>query len=141
MALSPQKTREYLFQLLYSWDLNPDPLSETHPDDWAKTMQTELRLSAKELAALKTRASAIIEHYPTLDPLLAAQSSEAYEFSRIQSVEKTVLRLALYEIMIEKIIPPKVSIAEAIRLSRKFSTAESAHFINAILDALYKKQK
>lgn len=141
MALSPQKTREFLFQLLYSWDLNPDPLDDNYADDWAKTMQTEFKLSAKELTALKTRANTIVRHYPTLDPLVAEQSSQAYEFSRIQSVEKTILRLALYELLIEKTLPPKVSIAEAIRLSRKFSTAESAHFINAILDALYKKQK
>ena len=35
-------------------------------------------------------------------------------------------------------MPPKVAIAEAIRLSRKFATPESATFVNAILDALYK---
>ena len=34
-------------------------------------------------------------------------------------------------------IPPKVAIAEAIRLSRKFNTPESASFVNALLDHLY----
>lgn len=141
MALSPQKSREHLFQLLYSWDLNPEPLQDSCAScSWAEIMQRELRLSAHELASLKARACAIIAHYPMLDPLLAEQST-SYEFVRIQSVEKTILRLALYELMIERSIPSKVAIAEAIRLSRKFSTAEAAHFINAILDALYKKQK
>lgn len=141
MALSPQKMREHLFQLLYSWDLNPLPLQDPSSSDlWEETMQRELRLSSQELAQLKARASAIVDHYPTLDPLLAEQST-SYEFARIQSVEKTILRLALYELMIERSIPPKVAIAEAMRLSRKFSTVESALFINAILDALYKKQQ
>ncbi len=38
-------------------------------------------------------------------------------------------------------IPPKVAIAEAVRLARKFSSAEAAAFINAVLDCLYKKSE
>lgn len=143
MALSPQKSREYLFQILYSWDLNPEPLRpllEEPSEEWMEIMQHELGLSARELAELKKRALTIIKHYPTLDPILAEQS-ESYAFARIQSVEKNILRLALYELTLDDAIPPKVAIAEAIRLCRKFSTAESADFVNAILDALYKKQK
>jgi transcription antitermination protein NusB len=52
-----------------------------------------------------------------------------------------VLRLALYEMLHDDQIPPKVAIAEAIRLSRKFSTPESSSFINAILDAIYKSSQ
>jgi transcription termination factor NusB len=38
---------------------------------------------------------------------------------------------------IPKSVPPKVAISEAIRLARKFATAESAQFVNAVLDSVY----
>lgn len=139
MPLSPQKAREYLFQLLYSWDLNPEPLQSSDNESWSKIMQSELHLSARELKELKAKACAIFKHYAQLDPLITEQS-QSYEFARIQSVEKTILRLCLYELVVSQELPPKVALAEAIRLTRKFSTAEAADFVNAILDALYKKR-
>jgi N utilization substance protein B len=55
-------------------------------------------------------------------------------------VERNLLRLGAYEIYFSKSVPPKVAISEAVRLARKFASSESANFINAILDALYKKK-
>lgn len=138
MALSPQKAREYLFQLLYSWDLNPEPLRSSDNEEWSKIMQAELHISARELKELKEKACTVFKHYAQLDSLITEQS-QSYEFARIQSVEKTILRLCLYELIAAQELPPKVALAEAIRLTRKFSTAEAADFVNAILDALYKK--
>ena len=51
-----------------------------------------------------------------------------------------MLRLAVYEMLYLSSLPPKVSIAEAIRLTRKYSTAESSSFINAVLDAIYQTE-
>jgi len=46
----------------------------------------------------------------------------------------------MYELFFEtETLPPKVAIAEAIRLTRKFSSPESASFVNAILDAAYQE--
>ena len=70
---------------------------------------------------------------------MIAKTSHAYEFERIQTVERNILRLAVFEIFFDNgTVPPKVALAEAMRLARKFSTYESTSFINAILDAIYK---
>jgi N utilization substance protein B len=63
--------------------------------------------------------------------------SPDYSFARISRVEKTILRLGVYEILFDDLIPPLVAISEAIRLTRKFGTPESARFVNAILDRVY----
>ena len=70
-----------------------------------------------------------------------APCSLNYDFDRIQTVTKNILRLAVFELFFDPSIPPKVAIAEAIRLSRKFSTPESAAFVNALLDHLYRQSR
>ena len=51
------------------------------------------------------------------------------------------MRLAVYEILHEPEVPEIVSIAEALRLASKFSTPQAASFVNAVLDAIYKKSR
>jgi transcription antitermination protein NusB len=77
-------------------------------------------------------------HLEEID-LMISNTSHSYAFERIQSVERNVLRLGVFELFFDPSIPPKVAIAEAMRLARKFGTKESAVFVNAILDTLYKQ--
>lgn len=61
-----------------------------------------------------------------------------WQLGRLAMVDRNILRLAIYE-MLERCIPPKVVIAESLRLAQEFSTAESPRFINGILDAVYRE--
>jgi N utilization substance protein B len=69
-----------------------------------------------------------------------AKTATAYELERIPRVERNLLRLGIFELLFSQDIPPKVAISEAMRLARKFSSASSADFMNAILDTIYKQQ-
>ena len=60
--------------------------------------------------------------------------SEHWSLGRISRVDRSILRIAIFEILCCPDIPPKVSINEAIELSKKFSTEKSSAFINGILD-------
>jgi N utilization substance protein B len=51
-------------------------------------------------------------------------------------VDRSILRLAAYEILFRDDIPPKVAIDEAIELAKRFGTADSHRFINGILDRI-----
>ena len=75
-----------------------------------------------------------------IDPMIQKVSNE-YVLERIALVERNIIRLAIHEMLISKDVPPKVVIAEAIRLARKFATPEAANYVNAILDALYIDKK
>lgn len=59
-----------------------------------------------------------------------------WEFERIAKIDLAILRLAIYEMVYRKDIPPVVSINEAIDLSKQFSNPDSKRFINGILDRL-----
>lgn len=134
MALAQQKFREMVFQILYSYDIGK-------PDEKAMTdmMMAELAVSKRNVLMAQERVNLILEHLSEIDSKIAAIST-SYEFDRIQTVTKNILRLGVFELNFDESIPPKVAIAEAIRLARKFGTPESATFVNAILDHLYRSQ-
>ncbi len=134
MALPQQKFREIVLQILFSYDFQPSDQEEIIP-----MMMSEVSIPRKTAEEASRRALDILDRKNTIDELIA-QASTAYSFERIQNVEKNVLRMGVYEFLYDHDIPPKVVIAEAIRLSRKFSSPESSNFINAILDTILKKQ-
>ena len=130
MEFPPQKFREIVFQLLFSLDGGGEAEAELIP-----FLMRELSVSKKQVRLAYTKALAVWENHETFDHLISKISKE-YAFDRIKTVEKNVLRLALYELLIEKELNLKIIISEAYRLARKFSTAEGASFVNALLDNL-----
>jgi len=132
MAVPQAKMREIVFQMLYSINMG-----HAAHDDLVKLMMSELSVSKSSVLKAMEKVDAIQLHLESLDATIA-KASEAYEFDRIHNIEKNILRLALFELQYDKDVPPKVAIAEAIRLSRKFAAPESASFVNALLDSIYR---
>ena len=64
--------------------------------------------------------------------------TENWLLKRMAAVDRNILRFAAYELLYRKDIPPAVTINEAIEIAKKFSSTESAPFINGILDKLSK---
>ncbi len=131
MPLSPQKFREIVFQLIYSDDFGGDA-------DIVEMLMAQLAVTkrvVREACALKDK---IIAKKNEIDAVIRIHCV-SYEFERIPRIERNVIRLGVYELIYAKDVPPKVSIAEAIRLSRKFATPEAATFVNAILDSVFKQ--
>ena len=62
-----------------------------------------------------------------------------WTFDRIAKVDLSVLRLAIFELLQRRDIPPIVSINEAIELGKIYSTPDSKRFINGILDQMKNK--
>ncbi len=62
-----------------------------------------------------------------------------WQFKRLSLVDKSILRLAVYQLKFCPDIPPKVVINEAIELAKKFSTDKSGPFVNGVLDTVLKK--
>lgn len=135
MTFPIQKLREIILQMLFSYDLG-------HPnqEDLVSLIMSELAVSKKIALEALSKTLKIIEKKEEIDAVIT-QASTAYAIDRIQNVEKNVLRLGIYELLFETDIPEKVVLAEAIRMTRKFSTPESAGYINAVLDNISKNKK
>lgn len=62
------------------------------------------------------------------------ENTENWEMDRIAKVDRSIIRLGLYEIYFIDSIPRNVSINEAVELAKYFSTEKSHKFVNGILD-------
>jgi N utilization substance protein B len=135
MALSNQKFREIVFHLLYSYDF-----AESQMEDMVPFLMARHTTSKKSLYSAEEKKCQVVEKLSEIDPLITEASHE-YAFHRIPRIEKNILRLCVFELCFSEEVPAKVAIAEGIRLTRKFATPEGASFVNAVLDAIYRRKK
>jgi N utilization substance protein B len=72
---------------------------------------------------------------------LITTAAAKWELSRLNQVDRSILRLGTYQLLYCDDIPAKVVINEAIELAKKFSAESSPGFVNGVLDAIYRKTK
>lgn len=84
-------------------------------------------------------ARAAVEHREHLDSLVGKAAAH-WQQSRLARIDAIILRLALAEILFFEDIPVRVSIDEAVELSRIYSTSQSYAFVNGVLDAIVRDQ-
>jgi len=87
------------------------------------------------LSLAKQIVRGCLERQDELDAHIAAVA-EHWDLGRMAAVDRAILRVGAYELLHRPEVPPKVAIDEAIRLAKKFSTAESGAFVNGILDQI-----
>jgi transcription antitermination protein NusB len=75
----------------------------------------------------------VLERRDELDARIKHYSLH-WDLHRMATVDRNVLRLAIYEMLYRQDIPPVVSINEAVDIAKKFSTEDSGKFVNGILD-------
>jgi transcription antitermination protein NusB len=125
------KSREFALQMLFEWDMTHQEPGRVEKQFWKSARASEpTRKFANELFE-----GAIAEAGPIDD--LVAKLAENWRLDRLAGVDRSILRLAIYELRIGT-VPPKVAIDEALELAKKFSSAESPAFLNGILDAALK---
>lgn len=115
-------------QFLYQLDLRGEPVMEdlseflTSATSDPEILEFSLRLvtGTKDLR-------------PELDETLT-KVARNWDLRRMATLDRNVLRMAIFELLYCDDIPPKVSINEAIDIGKKYSTANSGAFINGILD-------
>tara|TARA_B100000674_G_C37186264_1_gene621985 strand:+ start:90 stop:527 length:438 start_codon:yes stop_codon:yes gene_type:complete len=134
MSLPKRKFREIVFQLTFSKDLNSgtDALLSC-------ALLDQMKITKKNLREAFDQVAHIIEKQEEIDALIS-KGSKGYDFNRISIVERNILRLAVFELFFEKKLPFKVVISEAIRLTRKFGTPDSAAFVNAVLETIHQNK-
>lgn len=126
-----RKNRITALQFLYACEINP-------PDDLA--LQLQLFFAEKErerhyYGFAEELIYGVLEKQDTIDDHIKTYA-ENWDFDRIAKMDLSILRLAIYELLIRLDIPPIVSINEAIDLSKLFSSPDSKRFINGILDKM-----
>jgi N utilization substance protein B len=118
-------------QYLFAWSLNkPANLS----DDICTFLQTQEK-PREHYAFGEELIHGVIENANDIDERIRALAHN-WDFDRIAKIDLAIMRLAIFEMVYRKDIPPVVSINEAIDLSKLFSNTDAKRFINGILDRL-----
>ena len=127
------RAREIAMQALYQLDVQGDDIIESLESFF---LESDTNEQIRKLASDWTKAT--WENIKLCDELIV-EATIKWEFTRLSTVDKSILRLSVYQLKFCRDIPPKVVINEAIELAKKFSTDKSPAFINGVLDAVLKK--
>lgn len=77
----------------------------------------------------------IHRHLKKIDQAII-QSAPTWPIAKINKIDLAILRLAVYELLIDKTTPPKVVVDEAVELAKQYGSESSASFINGALGKL-----
>lgn len=128
-----RKAREVALQVLYKLDVLGIDANEGMDLFWNHFDVPE---------DVRTFAAILIEgawsNVKQIDDLISS-CSENWTVSRMSIVDKSILRMAVFELLHFPDIPPKVTLNEAIDLGKLYGSENSGSFINGILDAIYIK--
>jgi N utilization substance protein B len=126
-----RRAREYALQILFQLDVRKEKPSATvfkrfweehSPDDEVKTFTEEIvKGTHKNVEKINKQIHACAKNW-SLD--------------RMATVDRNVLRMAVYEILYRVDIPASVTINEAIEIAKKYGTDDSGAFVNGILDSV-----
>lgn len=83
-------------------------------------------------------ASQVLTHQKKIDKIIT-QSAPDWPIEQINRVDLAILRLAIYELAIDKKEPPKVIIDEAVELAKRYGSEKSSSFVNGVLGTVLKK--
>ncbi len=127
------KARQLAMQALFQLDVQgPTLLAEI--DEFFK--ENEPEFPVRKLASEWTRGT--WKNLVVCDDLIASAALK-WKLSRLSQVDKSILRLSVFQLKFCPDIPPKVTINEAIELAKKFGTEKSPGFVNGVLDGVMRK--
>lgn len=74
---------------------------------------------------------------PKIDGIIGPAAPE-WPVDQIAKIDKIILRIGVYELLIKRDVPPKVAINEAVELAKAFGGENSSKFINGVLGTIYR---
>lgn len=126
-----RRAREYALQILFQLELSGSELSnELLREFWEGNAEEEAVKEFTYQIVKNTRA-----HLSEIDEIIK-KAAENWSIERMAVVDRSILRAATYELAYRTDIPASVVINEALEIAKKYSTVESAPFINGILDKI-----
>ncbi|MDD5288850.1 MAG: transcription antitermination factor NusB [Dehalococcoidales bacterium] len=130
MAGGRRKARSIALQALYEID------SVQHdPEETLKHLQAEADLSEATIGFARELVEGVTRDREKLDALIH-RYAPAWPIEQIAVIDRNILRLAIFEILIDNKIPVKVAINEAVELAKDFGGDSSSKFINGVLGAV-----
>lgn len=127
--MTRSELREHIFYMLFRIEFNP-------PEEMLEQVELYINslgdIKEKDSTYMVGKYKHIVEHLNEIDEALNEQT-EGWKTSRMNKVDLTILRLAVYEMKWDEEVPTGVAINEAVELSKKFSSDDGPAFVNGVL--------
>lgn len=127
--MTRSELRENIFNMLFQVEFNP---KEEHMQQMDLYVDGLGEIKDKDKAYIEAKYQNVIEHLEEIDTLLN-EETDGWKTNRMNKVDLTILRLALYEMKWDDQVPTGVAINEAVELAKKYSSDDGPAFINGVL--------
>ena len=121
--------REHIFKMLFQIEFNETKEMPSHLKYYFDTLEDA---AEKDKQYIQKKYEAVVSHVPEIDRIIN-DSARGWKTGRMNKVDLTILRLAVYELKWAEEIPVGVAINEAVELAKKFSGDEGPAFVNGVL--------
>jgi transcription antitermination protein NusB len=130
--MSRRTAREVALQALYEMDFHPGAEQQI-------VHQHGAEVKAEDDAFYHRMIAGVRGHQTTIDPVIQRFLKEGWTLARISSVDRAILRIAVYELLFEQTTPQGAIVNEAVALAKIFSSAESGRFVNGVLGEMLRQ--
>ena len=136
MTTTPKKTRrdvrEKAMQVLYAYEISHEPIEML-----LETIAGEELNDDEELYRFAQKLVYSVLHHRAETDMLIREKSQNWNFERIATLDRMLLRMGIVEFLYFPEIPVKVTINECVEIAKRFSTEQSGRFINGMLDSIH----
>ena len=127
--MSRTELREHIFRMLFRIEFNSEEEMKEQEKLYFDLLEP---VSEKEQEYILNKYKAIVDKLSEIDKVLN-ELSTGWKTSRMNRVDLTILRLAIYEVKWDEDIPTAVAINEAVELAKKYSSDSGPAFVNGVL--------
>jgi N utilization substance protein B len=129
---SRRKSREYAMQMLFQWEMGGNT-----PEQVGATFFFERKANSEVENFARELFRGAVDDIDQVDNLVR-KHAQNWRLERMAAVDRSILRMAVYELLHCPATPPSVVIDEALEIARRFSGDDSVQFVNGILDSVLK---
>lgn len=124
--------REHIFKMIFGLEFTEEEQIEKQLELYLDQLD---EVSEKDRSYMLAKAKAIAEKVCEIDAMIN-ENATGWKITRMNKVDLSILRLAVYEMKFDDDVPVKVAINEAVELAKRFSGDEGPAFINGVLGKL-----
>ena len=132
--MNRKRSREIAMELLFGMTLSKNTIGETienFKEDY------EMKLNTIDLEYIIKALEKVEENKEIIDKKID-EALTNWKIDRVSKVNLSILRLSIAEMLYLEDVPGRVSINEAIELTKKYSDEKSVSFVNGVLDKVLK---
>ncbi|HEX78584.1 MAG TPA: transcription antitermination factor NusB [Dehalococcoidia bacterium] len=130
MAGARRKARALVLQGLYEIDS-----ARRNPEEVLTRLLSNKRLSVDNATFIRELVEGVIRNRDELD-MNIKRFAPAWPIEQLSLLDRNILRLAIFELLLNNRAPVKVVINEAVELAKNFGSENSARFVNGVLSSV-----